>query len=199
MSSSSKVLAFSGANRNLYDMSMILATSVSKMLRVKGDIYLSSEPAIKERRIVQFARRMRVDGLEKFGSRTVFSSVTFHLDRELMEQGKALGALIVYIPVDYIARLMWLLEYGRIDEDDELVVMDACGTITNLVAGYFVKELSANGYIFLEMSHFESFINTAINGVNFSSDQDVKDEIEFFIKGDKKIVAELTMKPLQRY
>jgi hypothetical protein len=192
-------MAFSGGNRNLYDMSLILAAAVAKMLRVKGDIYLSSAPVIKERRIVQFARRMRIDGLEKYGSRTVFSSVTFHIDRDRMEQEQAIGALVVYIPVDYIARLMWLLEYGRIDEDDDLVVMDACGTITNLIAGYFVKELSANGYIFLEMSHFESYINTAVNGVNFSSDQDIKDEIEFFIKGDKKIVAELTMTPLQRY
>ena len=180
-------------------MSLVLATSVAKMLRVKGDIYLSSEPVVKERRIVQFARRMRVDGLEKFGSRAVFSSVTFHIDRDRMEHEKAIGALIIYIPVDYIARLMWLLEYGRIDEDDELVVMDACGTITNLIAGYFVKELSANGYIFLEMSHFESYINTAVNGINFSPDEDIKDEIEFFIKGDKKVVAELTMKPLERY
>ena len=199
MSSSSKIVAFSGANRNLYDMSVILAFSISKMLRVKGDIYLSSEPIIKERRIIQFAKRMRVDGLEKFENKTVFSSVTFHIDRDHLEQEKALGALIIYIPVEYIARLMWLLEYGRIDEDDELVVMDACGTITNLIAGYFVKELSANGYIFLEMSHFESYINTAVNGINFSPEQDIKDEIDFLIKGDKKIVAELTMKPLERY
>lgn len=199
MPSSIKDVAFSGTNRNLFDMAVILAFAVAKMLKAKGDIYLSTEPVIKERKTVQFARRMRVDGLEKFGSQTVFSSVTFHLDREHMDQGRALGALVVYIPVDYIARLMWLLEYGRIDEDDELVVMDACGTITNLIAGYFVKELSANGYIFLEMSHFESYINTAVNGVNFSPDQELKDELEFFIKGEKKIVAELTMKPLERY
>lgn len=199
MPSSTKETAFTGANHNLYDMSVILASSVAKMLRVKGDIYLSSDAVIKERKIIQFARRMRVDGLEKFDGRTVFSSVTFHIDRDRMEQDKAIGALVVYIPVDYIARLMWLLEYGRIDEDDELVVMDACGTITNLIAGYFVKELSAHGYIFLEMSHFESYINTAVNGINFSPEQDVKHEIEFLIKGDKKIVAELTMKPLERY
>lgn len=199
MSSSSSEIAFTGVNRNLHDMSLILAFAVTKMLKVKGDIYLSSTPVIKERKIVQFAKRMRVDGLEKFGSRTVFSSITFHIDRDRMEQDKAIGALVMYIPIDYIARLMWLLEYGRIDEDDDLIVMDACGTITNLIAGYFVKELSANGYIFLEMSHFESYINTAVNGINFSADQDVKDEVEFFIKGDKKLVAELTMQPLQRY
>jgi CheY-specific phosphatase CheX len=186
-------------NTALFEMSEILAASVAKMLRVKGDIYLSQPPVVREREIVEFARRMRVDGLEKFGSRTVFSSVTFHMDPERLEQGQAIGALVLYIPIDYIARLMWLLEYGRIDEDEDEVVQDACGTVTNLVAGYFVKELSGHGYIFLEMSHFESYINTAVNGVNFSPDQSVKHEIEFYIKDEKKIVAELTMSKLTRY
>ncbi|NLE65394.1 MAG: hypothetical protein GX606_05730, partial [Elusimicrobia bacterium] len=168
-------------------------------LRAKGDIYLSVDPVVRERPIVEFAKRMRVDGLEKFNCRTVFSSITFHLDKGHLEHGQAVGALVVYIPVDYLPRLMWLMEYGRINEDDDDVIMDACGTVTNLIAGYFVKELSGHGYIFLEMSHFESFINTAVNGINFSPEQDVKHEISFEIKGDKQIVVELTMGPIPRY
>ncbi len=183
----------------LYTMAEVLAWAVKKMLLLKGDIHLSREPFIRERPVVQFHQRMRVDGLEKFSARTVFSSIVFFKDKHQMDVEHAVGAMVVYIPVDYIAKLMWLMEYGRIDEDEDDVVLDACGTITNLIGGYFVKELSGQGFIFLEMSHFESFINTAVNGINFSPDQESKFEIEFFIRNEKKIVAELTMGKLPRY
>ncbi|MBF0569370.1 MAG: hypothetical protein HQL18_01155 [Candidatus Omnitrophica bacterium] len=199
MSEFDQVLPSLFTQEALHDLSLVLSAAVAKMLRVKGDIYLSPTPVIRERKIVQFGKRMRVDGLEKFGVRTILSSINFYRDKERMEQGRPIGVLVIYIPADYIARLMWLLEYGRIDEDNEGVILDACGTLTNLIAGYFVKELSGLGYIFLEMSHFDSYINTAVNGVTFSSEQDFKHEIEFYIRGEKKIVAELSMGKLPRY
>ena len=94
---------------------------------------------------------------------------------------------------------MWLLEYGRIDEDDEEEVLDACGTVTNLIAGYFVKELSAHGYIHLEMSHFDTYINSPVDGINFFPQEDVKHEMDFFIREEKRIVIELTMGHVPRY
>lgn len=186
-------------NQDLYPLSLILISAMTKMLEAKGQIYLSSEPKISEKPIVQFQRRMRIDGLEKFNARTAMASINFYKDNEDMEHGKALGAIIVYIPTEYLSRLMWMLDYDRIDEDEEDVAMAACGTVANLIGGHFVKELSAHGYIFLQMSHFEGFINSCLNGINFFFEEDYKHEIEFYIKGEKQIVVELSMKKLQRY
>ncbi|MEI6438097.1 MAG: hypothetical protein WCO69_05050 [Candidatus Omnitrophota bacterium] len=199
MSNSKSPFEFDGENRELYDLSVLLVAAVRKVLSQKGDIHLSQEPRISEKETIQFAHRMRVDGLEKFNGRTLIAALNFYIDKEHMDHDKALGALIVYIPEDYIARLMWLLEYGRIDEDDEDEVLDACGTVTNLIAGYFIKELSGHGYVHLEMGHFTTFVNSPLNGIDFHSQEKVKHEMEIFIRDEKRMVLELTMGHVKRY
>jgi hypothetical protein len=199
MSSFNSRASFKGQHRALYALSEILITSVKKMLAQKGDIYLSEDPKVTEKEIVEFSRRMRVDGLEKFPCRTIMASVNFYIDKSHMASEQALGAMVVYLPEDYIARLMWLLEYGRINENDDMELLDACGTLTNLIAGGFVKELCANGFVHLEMSHFETFVNSPVNGIIFSPKETVKHEIEFYIRKEKRMVLELSMGHLQRY
>ncbi len=183
---------------SLKELSFILCVALRKMLVMKGGYDLSREPQMREMEVVSFHKRLRVDGLEKFGARTVFSVVQFYKDLEKMERDEPLGALIIFVEADHLARLLWGLDYPRIDEDDDDVLLDACGTLTNLIAGYFVKELFDQGYIHLQMSHFESYFNTALNGVAFAPDQTKKYEISFTIKGAKRIVAELTMGPVPR-
>ncbi|MBF0618597.1 MAG: hypothetical protein HQL19_00335 [Candidatus Omnitrophica bacterium] len=186
-------------HQELFQCALILSIAVKKMLQVKGGIYLSADPEPKEKNIVQFEKRMRVDGLEKFGDRTAFSTVFFCRDKEHLERHAAVGSFTIFIPVNYISKLLWQMEYPRIDEEDDMMVLDACGTVANLVAGYFVKEMMDMGYVHLEMSHFESYINTAVDGVEFPSDQATKYETEFYIKGEKRIVTELAMGYVPRY
>ncbi len=199
MSNFKPTLYFDGSNQELFSLSSILVSSVKKMLIQKGDIHLSKDPDVCEKEIVQFAHRMRIDGLEKFNGRTLIAVLNFYIDKEHMGHEKAIGALIVYIPEDFIARLMWLLDYGRIDEDDEEETLDACGTVTNLIAGYFVKELSGHGYSHLEMGHFTTFVNSPLNGVEFHSEEGFKHEMAVFIRDEKRMVLELTMGHLKRY
>jgi hypothetical protein len=178
---------------DLYVLSLVLATAVKKMLNVKGGIYLSAEPDVLQKPIVEFSRRMRIDGLEKFGDRTVISAVKFYRDEGYMNRDEPVGVVIVYIPVTYIARLLKMLEYPLIDEDDDELVLDACGTIVNLIAGYFIKEISGLGYVHLQMSHFESYINSALNGIAFAVSEEVKYEINFEINSQKRIVVEFSL------
>jgi len=185
--------------QEFYAQALVLVVAVEKMLRMKGGLVLSAEPHVIRKKIVQFGKRMRIDGLEKFGERTVFSSVNFYIDKERMEDKQAIGSLIIYLPISYIDRLLRMMEYPHIEEEDDEAVLDGCGTVTNLIAGYFVKELKGLGYIHLEMSHFESYINTSLNGIEFSAEQEWKYEITFEISGAKKMVAELTLGHIPRY
>jgi hypothetical protein len=182
-----------------HSQALALVTAVEKLLRLKGKLKFSADPVVVRRKIVQFSKRMRVDGLEKFGERTVFSAVNFYINKIRMEEHQALGGIIIYVPVSYISRLLHMMEYPRVDEDDEAAVLDGCGTVANLIAGYFVKELKGQGYVHLEMSHFESFINTSLNGIEFSAEQEWKYEISFEVDGSKKMVAELTLGHIPRY
>ena len=181
---------------NLKGLALILARAVRKMVQVKGEFDLSRDPVLRVRPLVAFRQRLRVDGMEKFNARTVFSAVKFYVDKEALDNDQPLGALIIFIAVDEIAHLMWSFAYPRIDEDDDEAVLDACGTLANLIAGYFVKEIHDLGRVNLQMSHFESYLNTAVDGIGFAADETEKYEIDFWIKGSKRIVAELTMGPV---
>ncbi len=183
---------------SLYDFAAILIKAVRNMFVLKGNFDVSRQPAIVEREVVSFHGHMRVDALEKFNKRTVFSAVKFYANEKRMEQDKPLGALVVFVEAEYLSKLLWSLEYPRIDEDDDDALMDGCGTLANLIAGYFVKEIFDEGFAHLQMSHFESYINTAVNGIVFSTDQTHKCEISFVIQGQKRIVAELTMGSVPR-
>lgn len=184
---------------DLLTIALLLVKSVKKILREKGQIALSNEPEPVFKPITQFANRMRIDALEKFSERTVFSTINFYLDEQHMEQHSAIGALVLYIPVALISNLMHILEYPRIDEDNDEEVLDACGTVTNLIAGTLVKEMKGLGYVHLEMSHFQNSINTALNGIEFPFDQERKCELRFEISGRPRIVAEVVMGKVPRY
>ena len=185
--------------KSFHAQAMALVSAVEKTLRLKGGLLLSARPLVIRKKIVQFGKRMRVDGLENFGERTVFASINFYFDKARMEHHRAVGSMIVYLPVSYIGRLLHMMDYPDVDEDDEESVLDACGTVANLFAGAFVKELKGLGYVHLEMSHFESYINTAVDGIEFSSDQEWKYEISFEISGAKRMVADLTLAHIPRY
>jgi hypothetical protein len=180
-------------------LSAALAAAVKKILKDRGGIFLSQEPETVEKNIVEFGRRMRVDALEKFGDRTVFSAVKFYVDGAHMSRDEAAGALVVYIPVMHLAHFLKMLEYPEIDEEVDEALMDGCGTVANLIAGAFVKDIAKIGFGFLQMSHFETYINTAVNGIEFSPEEKIKHEITFMINGQKRLVAELTMGRIPKY
>lgn len=183
---------------DLYVLSLVLTVSIKKMLNVKGGIYLSAEPELLQKPIIEFGKRMRVDGLEKFGDRTVFSAVKFYRDGTCLDRDEPVGVLIVFIPVAYIPRLLKMLEYPLIDEDDDELVLDACGTIVNLIAGHFIKEVVEKGYGHLQMSHFESYINSALNGISFPLGEEKKYEIDFEINSQKRVVVEFVLGDVPR-
>ena len=72
-------------------------------------------------------------------------------------------------------------------------MIDAAGTLCNLIAGNFKAGLRQLGYIELVMSHFSGYENSILEGVEFSADQKEMYEIQFEIGGSKKIIVELSM------
>ncbi|MBF0330711.1 MAG: hypothetical protein HQL17_02150 [Candidatus Omnitrophica bacterium] len=186
------------SSARLYEFVDLLSKAAREMLQVKGNFDVSRKPVIVDKEVVSFHGRMRIDGLEKFNRRTVFSVVKFYTDAAHMERDRPVGALTVFVETEHLPKLLWSLEYPRIDEDDDEAMLDGCGTLTNLIAGYYVKEIFDQGYVHLQMSHFESYINTAVNGIAFSVDQTKKCEISFIIQGQKRIVVELTMSNVPR-
>ena len=99
--------------------------------------------------------------------------------------------LVVYLEQAFLPEFLRLLQYPYIDSDNEDESKDGCGTLANLIAGQYKRELANLGYKDLMMSHFESFINTAVDGVGIPKGLTEKYELSFEVEGSKRLVVEL--------
>lgn len=177
---------------------MMLAEVVKRILKVKGDVDLSSPPRLNKKNIVEFMKRMRVSGLSKFDEKTLLASVNFYANETDADNHKALGAIIVYIEENYASKLFRNLDYPLFDSDDTDTLLDACGSFCNLIAGNFKAGLTQLGYKELYMSHFSTYENEVVNGVQYDLSQTQIYELTFDIKEEKRLVVELTMGILPR-
>ncbi len=183
---------------DLIDMSIIMSVAIKKLFFDKSEIKFTSDLIIKKNMITQFGNRMRVDGMEKFNQSTVFSVVNLFNGSKAAEANKPIGLVIVYIERKFVPEMLRLLHYPYIEYDDDQDVLDGTGTIANLIAGQFKKELRGQGYIDLEMGPFQSYINKIPNGVEFPINQTNRYEITFDIDEVKRLVVEMVMAPVPK-
>lgn len=182
----------------LFTMSLAMAVAVRKIFREKAEVRFTREPVIEKKPITHFMRRMRVDPMEKFNAPTVVSFIHFYKNRKDMDLRKPAGVLLCYVELAQLTNLLKMLEYPDIDDDDEEQVEDACGALCNIIAGTFKNELVNLGYQPLEMSAFESYINSVLDGVAYPLKSLNKYEVSYEIGGKKMLVTEMVMAPLIR-
>lgn len=179
-----------------YTQAVLLTKVIERLLQQKGRLYLSAKPQIRKVAIIEFMKRMRVWGLEKFQGTTYISTVIFYKDEKKLKKDEALGVLVIYIEEEYVNYLLDRMEYPIEDAYDTEALMDACGTLANLIAAKFKSGLVQIGLKDLAMSHFSSYRDQILNGVPYDRHQKSKYEISFEIKGVKRLVADLTLGPL---
>lgn len=144
--------------------------------------------------IVEYQGKMQADGMEKFNNEAAYvSAVNYYLSGADMAKKKAIGALIVYIPQDYMAKIMKHLKYPAVDDENENALLDSCGTLCNILAGRFKSEIASGGYIELEMSHFKTYRNNAVPGVDFCASEYDSYTINFYLEGAKRMVFDMSM------
>ncbi len=193
-----KTAGLSTHDEDLFTMSLALSASVKKVFYDKSETKFSTEPVLEKKLITQFMQRMRVEAMEKFNKTTFFSVVHFFKNAAALESNNPVGLVIVYIERKSVPEILRLLKYPYIDYDDDNEVLDGTGAISNLIAGQFKKKLARLGYPDLEMSHFKSYVNTVINGVDYPRDQVNKYEISFEVEEKKSMVVEMVMTALPK-
>lgn len=179
----------------LYTLAVILSGSIRKLFEGRG-LRFSSNPTIKKKPIVEFMRRMRVFGMEKFNNPAFVATINYYLSTKEMGKNAVWGLIAIYVEQDYLDKMVDDLQYPNVDEENIEDMKDACGAICNLIGGQFKIDLTKLGYINLEMSHFSSYRNSSLSGVEFYNKVREKYEIDFYIKGEKRLVAEITMGPV---
>ena len=183
----------------LFTLSLALQEAVKKVFRSKGGYRFTEMPVIERKPITQFKRRMRIDAMEKFNRPTVFSVIHFYQGVQKEPAGYPIGVLIVYAEVKYLPEILRLLKYPYIEYDDIDAVKDGCGTLCNIIAGYFRNEILKLEYKEVDMSSFKSDVNADVEGIDFCWKETEKYELSFFIDEKKRLVTEMVMGPLEKY
>jgi len=183
--------AYSSEGESSFTLALALSAAMKKIFFEKSKQTFSSEPLLEKKVVTQFVHRMRVDAMEKFNSTTVFSVVQFAADLGALEQLQYMVTLVVYVEQQFLPDFLRLLQYPYIDADEDSECKDGCGAIANLLGGQYKRELAVLGYKDLEMSPFNSFINTAPDGVGVPKEVREKFEISFSIEGAKRLVVEM--------
>jgi CheY-like chemotaxis protein len=183
--------SYSIEGESSFTLALGLSAGIKKIFFEKSETTFSSEPKLEKKVITEFEHRMRIDAMEKFNNATVFSVVHFAANQEDLHRQEFLLTLIVYLEQKFLPDFMRLLQYPYIDSDDDIEIRDGCGTLVNLIAGQYKREMAALGYRDLMMSHFESYINTAPNGVGIPRGLTEKYELSFDVEGTKRLVVEL--------
>ncbi len=183
--------SYSIEGESSFTLALALSAAMKKIFFDKSKTTFSDEPKLEKKLITQFVNRMRVDGMEKFNSTTVFSVVHFAANEEDLENKQYMVTLVVYLEQKFLPEFLRLMQYPYIDSDDEMESKDGCGTLANIIAGQYKRELAILGYKDLMMSPFESFINSAPDGVGIPKELTHKFELSFDVEETKRLVLEL--------
>ncbi len=181
-------------NKDLEKFADILIKGTAGLFMERGEIQFTKPPEKTAVQIVEYQGKMRADGMEKFNNQpTYVSSLNYYLNAAEMAKKKTLGALIIYVQQPYMPRLMKLLQYPQIDDEDENAMLDSCGTLCNILGGRFKSEILSAGYVDLEMSHFITSRNSAVPGVDFCQSEFDAYAVAFNIENEKRLVLEMSM------
>ena len=181
-------------NKDLDKFADILIKGTESLFMERGEIKCSKPPEKLAVNIMEYHGKMRADGMEKFNNEATYvSALNYYLNAAEMAKKRTLGVLIVYVQQPYMPRLMKLLQYPQIDDESEDAMLDSCGTLCNILGGRFKSEILAAGYVDLEMSHFSTFRNSAVPGVDFCPAEFDAYTINFVIENEKRMVLEMSM------
>lgn len=191
---------FSKSNTELDAFGEILSQSIIALLKERGDITLSEKPKLEKKQIIEYEGKIRANGIERFdGEVTYVSAINFFANAADLKKKKTLGALIVYVPAEFLPKLMKMLQYPPVDDENEQAMLDSIGTLCNIAGGRFKSEVKAAGYVDLEMSHFINYRNSAVVGIDFCRSEYYFYEVDCFMDGKRRVSFDMTMGPVPKH
>jgi len=176
----------------------ILTGYIEELVTTKGGLAASQPFEVAVKTIEEYEDRMRINATDKFDVAVYVAAANFYLNKGDMQAHRSRGAMVLYMDIevaDKIFRAAGLqVPY---DEDDESM-MALCGSLCQLIAGALKDRLIAAGFVNLEVSAPAVYKNTISEGVEFSKDQDEKQEISFYFLKHKAMVIDWTLSPIPK-
>ena len=176
----------------------ILTGFVEDLLANKGNLAVFKPTEIAGKPVNEYEGRMLIKGSDKFDVAVFIAATSFYLNQANLQAHKAIGAMLVYMDTEVADKLFKAAGLQvPYDEDDESM-MDLCSKLSVLITDNFKERLSAAGYASLVASTPAVYKNSISEGVEFSKDQDEKQEVSFFYLKHKALVVEWTLAPVPK-
>lgn len=171
----------------------IIAGFVEDLITTRGGIPSTKPHEIATKPIVEYDDRMRINATDKFDVAVYIATISFYLTQDEAQAHKARGAIVLYMDTE-VADKMFKVAGLQVpyDEDDESM-MGLCGSICQLIADSFKDRLAQTGLPTLVLAAPLVYKNSIPEGVEFSKDQNEKQEICFYYLKHKALVVEWTM------
>ena len=176
----------------------IITGFIEELLTTKGNLPTSKPFEIAVKSIDEYEDRMRVKATDKFDVAVYIAAVSFYLNKVDMQAHRARGAIIVYMDIEVADKIFKAAGLQvPYDEDDESM-MALCGNLCQTISDALKERLVATGHARLETSSPAVYKNTISEGVEFSKDQNEKQEISFYFLKHKALVIEWTLAPFPK-
>jgi hypothetical protein len=176
----------------------IITGFIEDLITAKGNLPSSKPFEVAAKPIEVYEDRMRVKASDKFDVSVYIAATNFYLNQGDMQAGRAKGALIVYMDLEVADKLFKAAGLKvPYDEDDESM-LELCSSLCQLISDTLKTSLAAAGYANLLVSTPEVYKNSISHGVEFSKDQNEKQEISFYYLKHKALVIDWTMAPIPK-
>ena len=177
----------------------ILTNFVEDLISTRGGLPSSKPFEVATKSIDEYEDRMRIKATDKFDVAVYLAAINFYLNKaDMQAHHGARGAVIIYMDIEVADKLFKAAGLQvPYDEDDESMTA-LCGSLCQLIADNLKNRLAATGYPMLEFSTPAVYKNTITAGVEFSKDQDEKQELSFYFLKHKALVIDWTMAPIPK-
>lgn len=179
-------------------VSPIITSFIEELITTKGGLVPTQNYDVAVKPIEEYQGRMLVSSTEKLDVPAYISEANFYLNQGDMNAHRARGAMVIYMDIEVADKLFKAAGLQvPYDEDDES--MEAlCGSLCKLISEALKDRLAQAGYVSLEVSTPNAYKTHIPEGVEFSKDQNEKQEISFYFLKHKALVIDWTMAPIPK-
>jgi len=179
---------------HLADVAKVLKRILDELF-AKTTLNYTKDPQIRERNIVEYESKMRVDGLEKFNAPCYGSAINLFLSEDARENEDAMGALIIYLDLSDAEKIFKALGTEDFDDENEEEMLKICGSNLQSIGNQFSSGLENLGYHNLILSNPIHFRNSIHEGLAFSYDEYQYCQLDFYFWKHKSFVVDITISP----
>ena len=176
----------------------ILTKFIEETVTSKGGLVSSKAFDIATKPIEVYEGRLRVYSSDKFEVPTYVAAANLYLNQGDMRAHRSRGVMVIYMDIEVADKIFKAAGLQVPFDEDDGSMEELCGNFCQSIANNLKERLIEEGFISLEVSPSIVYKNAITEGVEFSKDQNEKQEISFYFLKHKALVIDWTLAPIPK-